>query len=400
MPRHVLQPSLFESAHGASVPNVSASVGEGRSQQYQAAEFFAGIGLVREALGAAGIGVAWANDIEPVKAALYAANYPSDHYVVGDVRDAKGWDLPDIDVATASFPCTDLSLAGARRGLAGAHSGMFWEFARVIEEMDSRRPALVMLENVPGFASSHGGSDLRDAIATLNHLGYSCDIFQVDARNFAPQSRLRLFIVGSREPLGPRPTKADQVRPQYIIDFANTHTSLALHAMPLKLPKADHRTLADIVETFAPESPLWWDHLRTDRFLSSLSPIQVERLRGIAHNEPMAWRTAYRRTRHGVAVWEIRADAISGCLRTARGGSSKQAVVEVQEGIIRVRWMTAREYARLQGVSDEFDFAGLSCNQVMFGFGDAVCVPVVSWIARTYLLRSLRRMAGSTALTA
>ena len=399
MPRSACQPSLFAPAHGASVPVVSSTVGEERPQRFQAAEFFAGIGLVRQALSAAGIGVAWANDIEPVKAAMYAANYPSDHYVVGDVRDTRGWNLPDIDVATASFPCTDLSLAGARRGLAGEQSGMFWEFARVIEEMENRRPPLLMLENVPGFASSRGGNDLRDAVAKLNDLGYSCDIFQVDARNFAPQSRLRLFIIGSREPLGPRPTKVDPVRPQYLVDFANTHASLDLHALPLTLPRPDHRTLADVVERIEPGSPLWWDEIRTQRFLWSLSPIQVERLRTLTHDERMAWRTAYRRTRHGVAVWEIRADAISGCLRTARGGSSKQAVDDVKEGTIRVRWMTAREYARLQGVSDEFDFAGLSRNQVMFGFGDAVCVPVVSWIARTYLAQALRRMAGTASLT-
>jgi DNA (cytosine-5)-methyltransferase 1 len=87
-----------------------------------------------------------------------------------------------------------------------------------------------------------------------------------------------------------------------------------------------------------------------------------------------------------VAVWEVRRDSIAGCLRTARGGSSKQALVEAGGGRLGVRWMTGREYARLQGVGDDFDFAGLSRNQVMFGFGDAVCVPVVAWIAREYLV--------------
>ena len=52
--------------------------------------------------------------------------------------------------------------------------------------------------------------------------------------------------------------------------------------------------------------------------------------------------------------------------------------------------MTAREYARLQGVGDEFQFDNLSRNKVMFGFGDAVCVPVVAWIAQQYLAPALR----------
>ena len=78
-------------------------------------------------------------------------------------------------------------------------------------------------------------------------------------------------------------------------------------------------------------------------------------------------------------------DPDSGCLRTARGGSSKQAVIEAGGGQVRVRWMTAREYARLQGVPN-FNFGGVTESQAMFGFGDAVCVPVVRWIISRYVL--------------
>jgi DNA (cytosine-5)-methyltransferase 1 len=83
-------------------------------------------------------------------------------------------------------------------------------------------------------------------------------------------------------------------------------------------------------------------------------------------------------------VWEIRADELSGCLRTARGGSSKQAVVEAGRGNVRVRWMTATEYARLQGAPD-FKLDGVRESAALFGFGDAVCVPAVAWIAKMYL---------------
>jgi DNA (cytosine-5)-methyltransferase 1 len=138
------------------------------------------------------------------------------------------------------------------------------------------------------------------------------------------------------------------------------------------------------VERAPAGSDLWWDRARTRRFLSSLSPLQKERLKQLKRGDT-TWRTAYRRTRQGVAVWEIRPDSVAGCLRTARGGSSKQALVEVGGGEVRVRWMTGREYARLQGVGDDFRFDDLSRNKVMFGFGDAVCVPVVAWIAQQYL---------------
>jgi DNA (cytosine-5)-methyltransferase 1 len=83
-------------------------------------------------------------------------------------------------------------------------------------------------------------------------------------------------------------------------------------------------------------------------------------------------------------MWEIRADGISGCLRTAKGGSGKQAVVEAGQGNARVRWMTPTEYARLQGAPN-FRLDGARRNDAISAFGDGVCVPVIAWIARKYL---------------
>lgn len=103
-------------------------------------ELFAGIGLMRAGLEAAGFRVVFANDIEPFKAKMYVANYGPDDFHLGDVRDLRGGELPDADLLTASFPCTDLSLAGNRAGLAGEHSGTFWEAVRLLKEMGPRLP--------------------------------------------------------------------------------------------------------------------------------------------------------------------------------------------------------------------------------------------------------------------
>jgi len=351
----------------------------------RAAEFFAGIGLVRMALERAGIEVVWANDIEPIKERMYSENFGSADFHLGDVRHLKGADLPDIDLATASFPCTDLSLAGWRRGLAGSDSGMIWEFARVLEEMSDRRPSAILLENVPGFATSHGGADLRVAIERLNELGYWCDLLQIDARHFVPQSRPRMFVVGTFDRLAEPAVRPDGVRPRHLVDFMTKNADLMLQSPGLPALTRVDGELASAVELFSDDAAVWWDAARTQRFLSSLAPLQKERLDILRNAGMVTWRTAYRRTRAGVAVWEVRADSIAGCLRTARGGSSKQAVVEAGRGEVRVRWMTAREYARLQGVPDTFRFDSVSDNQAMFGFGDAVCVPAVEWVARNYL---------------
>lgn len=350
------------------------------------AEFFAGIGLVRMALERHGCDVVWANDIEPAKFELYARNFDAHHFVLDDIRHVRGSSVPDVDLATASFPCTDLSLAGARRGLSGEQSGLFWEFHRVIDEMQERRPFAILIENVPSLASSHGGQDLRFIIAALNELGYWCDLVVLDARHFVPQSRPRLFIIASRDPIGIVSDWGPSVlRPAWISRFVQSNPDLRLQALPLTLPIPDTRTLSDVVERLHDSDKRWWDSDRVARFVSELSPRQLARLDDLRSEALRSWATAYRRTRHGRPAWEIRPDAISGCLRTARGGSSKQALVEAGGGELRVRWMTGIEYARLQGAPD-YDLTDVPEGKVLFGFGDAVCVPVVEWLVSEYLI--------------
>lgn len=361
----------------------------------RAAEFFAGIGLMRLGLEAAGIETVWANDIEPGKRDMYVVNFGEDEFMLGDVRDVTGDLIPDVEIATASFPCTDLSLAGNRRGLGvtaaprGQRGGssMFWEFARVLEEMSDHRPPVVLLENVLGFASSHRGRDLRGAILELNRLGYSCDILAIDARHFVPQSRPRMFIVGLTAPPAVSFLEMSAERPGWAREFAKRVPQARLHAQRLPPLPAGPTSLTDIVEQLSPVEPEWWDAQRVARFEASLSPIQTARLRSLRENTEITWRTAYRRTRNGMVVWEIRADGIAGCLRTARGGSSKQALVEAGRGETRVRWMTPREYARLMG-ADRFELVARG-NQALFGFGDAVCVPVIAWLCEHYVVPAM-----------
>jgi DNA (cytosine-5)-methyltransferase 1 len=366
-----------------------------------AAEFFAGIGLVRQAVEGAGFRVVFANDVEPTKRAMYVSNFGEDDFVLRDVCDVRGGDVPTVELATASFPCTDMSLAGNMRGFRGAESSLFWQFARVLREMGTRRPPVAMLENVPSFATSHGGEDLRLAIEELNDLGYSCDLLVVDAKRFIPQSRPRLFIVAAVEPPDVENEWESEVRPAWVARFADRHPELRMHAAPLHIgPRAVH-VLADVVERMRANDRRWWDEPRVDDFIQSLSDLQWDRLEAMRDGARLRWATAYRRTRFGRPVWEVRADDISGCLRTARGGSSKQALVQAGAGRIRVRWMTPLEYARLQGAPD-YDFSAVTENQALFGFGDAVCVPAVEWVASEYLMplvngRTVRKTAARAA---
>jgi DNA (cytosine-5)-methyltransferase 1 len=88
-----------------------------------------------------------------------------------------------------------VSIAGKRQGLAGERSGLWYEFARIIDELE---PQWVVIENVPGLLSVHKGKDFAVIIRWLAERGYGVAWRILDAQYFGvPQRRRRVFIVGS-----------------------------------------------------------------------------------------------------------------------------------------------------------------------------------------------------------
>ena len=155
------------------------------------AEFFAGIGLVREAIEPLGWKCVFANDIAPRKQEMYLRRFGDEHFLLGDIHNLGVGDLPPgLDLVTASFPCIDLSLAGNRAGLAGRHSGTIWPFLDIVTGLCIRGtpPSAVLLENVTGFLTSRGGADLAAVCRRLAAVDYVVDLLFVDARWFRPQT--------------------------------------------------------------------------------------------------------------------------------------------------------------------------------------------------------------------
>jgi DNA (cytosine-5)-methyltransferase 1 len=154
-------------------------------------EFFAGSGMVR-----AGLGNSWtclfANDFDGKKAAAYQENWGGGELLAGDVGMLRSRDLPGrADLAWASFPCQDLSLAGMGAGLKGKRSGTFWPFWNLIGQLhkEGRQPDVVVLENVCGALTSHEGADFRSLINALGAEGYRSGALVIDAALFVLQSR-------------------------------------------------------------------------------------------------------------------------------------------------------------------------------------------------------------------
>ncbi|NQV23797.1 MAG: DNA (cytosine-5-)-methyltransferase [Rhodopirellula sp.] len=367
-------------------------------------EFFAGIGLVRSGLEPSGWDCTYANDIDPKKREIYERNF-GDHDAY-DERDV--WNTEEVVsriedrpfLATASFPCIDLSLAGNWRGLEGAHSSSFFGFTQVVEALGEQRPRLILIENVTGFLTSRKGNDFRNAAKELARLGYWLDAFVINAKSFVPQSRPRVFIVGVHESIESEQLvrQADcsvwdrwlmeldrypSLRPSSLSEIMRT-TELpgtGWVATPIKPPEQKSYKLSNFVDT--DDSQDWWEEEARDKHFNMLSDLHRKVVEDHMAARVEMLGTGYRRKRNGSTKLEVRFDGVAGCLRTPRGGSARQIVVHIKDGQFRVRWMSPREYARLQGVSR---FRLLENDrQMLFGFGDAVCVPVISWIDKCVL---------------
>jgi DNA (cytosine-5)-methyltransferase 1 len=269
--------------------------------------------------------------------------------------------------------------------LNGAQSSAFWGFTRLISGMKERRPALLLIENVTGFLTSNGGADFESAMQALNRLGYDVDPFIIDAAHFVPQSRRRLFVVARRHK-SRKLREADyesEVRPNALSRFMVDHPGIrwAIRKLPA-LPRRTHN-LESILEDLPDQAPEWWSEQRANYLLAQMS----ERHRRIASQmiEKNTWSygTVFRRVRNAKSMAELRTDGVAGCLRTPRGGSGRQILFKAGKGRYQARLLTSAECARLMGVKH---FAvDVPLHQALFGFGDAVCVSVIEWIARHYL---------------
>ena len=330
-------------------------------------EFFAGGGMVR-----AGLGPGWtclfANDFDARKSAAYRANWGDAELVTADVASLAPGDLsgPRANLAWASFPCQDLSLAGAGAGLRGARSGSFFAFWSLMERLiaEDRAPDLIALENVQGALTSHGGADFRALLSHLHGGGYAFGALVADGALFTPQSRPRLFVVGVRKELAIPPYlkgegasiwHPDAVRTAHAALPAPLRRAWVWWAMPA--PATRETRLEDLIEDDAAVD--WHSEAETLHLISLMSEANRRKLEAAKREGRRVIGCVYRRTRTDAAGVrrqraEIRLDGLSGCLRTPAGGSSRQLILAVEGSRVRSRLISARETARLMGLPDAY----------------------------------------------
>lgn len=380
---------------------------------------FDGIGGFTIAFERAGMECLWRSELDKFCNAQMEKRHPNIPNL-GDVRNVTKDTAESVDLVCGGFPCTDLSVAGKRAGLAGEQSGLWYEFHRVIEEL---RPRWVVIENVRGLLSSSGGRDMGIIIGALAKLryGYAWTVLDAQYRGLA-QRRKRVFIVANSR---------DWTYPAQVLfesscvpgSFETSRGAGEETAAPLKAGSPSRRNggsspiedefiiTGPLTKRFAGASNQWapWneaEHLVAMSINSRNNRLDAESQTLVSR--PLAFGKT---TNHGDESQQtyiveqnnmvstpdmisLRANpaqpviAIQTAQTGANGrnfseksfytldGSNSNAVALPSGG---VRRLTPLECERLQGF-DDYWTAGNSDTQRYKQLGNAVAVPVVQWI--------------------
>jgi DNA (cytosine-5)-methyltransferase 1 len=322
---------------------------------------FAGVGGFDLAMQRCGIDVVASVEIDKHASKVLAARFPNTHLfndvseVTGEQLRAVGFD-PDNGIITGGFPCQDLSIAGARRGLAGDRSGLFWQIIRLADEL---RPKWLVLENVPGLLSSNSGKDMGIVIGALEQRGYGVCWRVLDAQHFGvAQRRRRLFIVCCL---------ADHRRP---IEILFEPESGIRHPAPRRKKEQDPASSFEAGtyrKARRAQSVTDFESWTPDDVTNTLNTFDLDEVRTTT--------AVLMRQREG------KDGGGKGPLLSDKSLTLASANDQTLFTTTTVRRLTPKECERLQGFPDDWT-AGQTDGHRYKQMGNAVAVPVVEWIMR------------------
>jgi DNA (cytosine-5)-methyltransferase 1 len=301
------------------------------TKKFRFIDLFAGIGGIRLAFEKQGGKCVFTSERDKFAQQTYSENFgdiPS-----GDITEIHEKDVPNHDILLAGFPCQPFSHAGLKRGFDDIRGTLFFDIVRIIRE---KKPKMVLLENVKGFASHDKGNTFKVVCSTLEKLGYEVQYKVLNAREFGvPQNRERIYIVG--------------------IDRKRTLQAPFSFPKPPNLPI----TVGEILESrvdpkYTISDKLWKGHQRR---------LKEHRAKG-----------------NGFGYSLFNASSPYTSTISARYYKDGSEILLEQKGK-NPRKVTPREAARLQGFPDSFKIP-VSDAQAYRQFGNSVAVPVVSAIAR------------------
>lgn len=321
---------------------------------YKSIDLFAGIGGIRM-----GFDNAFGDDIETVFVSewdefaqkTYRKNFLDDFEIAGDITKINEKDIPEFDICLAGFPCQAFSMAGKHRGFDDDYKGicrgtLFQDVVRICEY---HKPKVVFCENVKGLTIHDKGRTFKVISKAFEQIGYTVCYKILNSKDFGvPQNRERIYIVCFRKDI-----------------------DCSMFEFPIGTD--DKATIKDILDE-APISPKYY-----------LSDVYLQTL--INHKE------RHKSKGHGFG-YEIRSlDGIAGTIVCGGMGRERNLIVDERphsmipvthiKGEINkdnIRKMTPREWARLQGFPDEFEW-DLADTHMYKQFGNSVTVNVIEAIA-------------------
>jgi DNA (cytosine-5)-methyltransferase 1 len=301
------------------------------TSSFRFVDLFAGVGGIRLGFEAHGGRCVFTSEWDKFAQQTYAANFGEIPH--GDITEIHEMDIPNHDVLLAGFPCQPFSQAGLKKGFDDIRGTLFFDIVRILK---AKKPKMVLLENVKGFASHDKGNTFKVVCNNLEKLGYEVHTQLLNARDFGvPQNRARIYIVG--------------------IDRTRTLKKEFTFPTP---PKSETQ-VGKILERNVPDkytisNKLWAGHKRR---------LKEHREKG-----------------NGFGYSLFDSDSSYTSTISARYYKDGSEILIRQTGK-NPRKLTPREAARLQGFPDSFKIP-VSDAQAYRQFGNSVAVPVITAIAR------------------
>ena len=308
------------------------------ANEYKVLELFAGAGGLAVGMEKAGLKCVALNEIDKHACETLRKNRPKWNVLEGDIKDFNFSEYHNqVDVVTGGFPCQAFSYAGKRLGFEDARGTLFYEFARVVKEVN---PPICIGENVKGLLSHDNGKTLQGMISILDEIGYNVVPVEVlKAINYkVPQKRERLILVGIRKDIKIKYEYPKPYKRIYNLSDALKKGELFASNVPVsagaKYPESKKQVL-DLV----PPKGYWRDlplHIQKDFMGASfyLGGGKTGMARRIGWDEP--------------------------CLTLTCSPAQKQTERCHPD---ETRPFTVREYARIQTFPDDWQFSGPMAQQ-------------------------------------
>lgn len=336
--------------------------------EYTVLELFAGAGGLAVGMEKAGLKCVALNEIDKHACETLRKNRPNWNVLEGDIKNFNFSDYHNkVDVVTGGFPCQAFSYAGKRLGFEDARGTLFYEFARVVKEVN---PPICIGENVKGLLSHDNGNTLKGMISILDEIGYNVVPVEVlKAINYkVPQKRERLILVGIRKDIDLKYEYPKPYKKIYNLKDALKKGELFDCNVPKSLGAKYPESKKSVLDLVPPKG--YWRDLPIDiqkEFMGAsfyLGGGKTGMARRIGWDEP--------------------------CLTLTCSPAQKQTERCHPD---ETRPFTVREYARIQTFPDDWEFAGPMAQQykqignaVPVNLGREVGYSIINFLNKYYNL--------------